>query len=139
MFTRPLPAQTERCQTRSAASDVGSRLPMLAQSGPVSDLLAVGQWCQADRPSTRGGGRRLECSMSERNVTVYEVLAPRPGWAGRGSWRRDAIARLRFDDESRTWTLHWPSGRQFRRDPEIAATRDIHQLLTVIDGEPIAA
>lgn len=130
------PAFNEICSTAAMIGDGGVTI---TSSGPVADLLTVGRWCQAGRPSTRGVGRRLECEMGDRQVTVFEVLPPRPSWPGRQSWRRDAIARLRYDVETATWSLHWPSGRQFRRDPEIPATGDIRVLLALVDGDAVAA
>lgn len=123
----------------SVVGPVGHGTGTFRSSAPVADLLTVGRWCQAGRPSTRGVGRRLECEMGDRQVTVFEVLPPRPGWAGRQSWQRYAIARLRFDVDTSTWSLHWPSGRQFRRDPEVSATADIRALLALIDGDAVAA
>lgn len=130
------PELTEMCST---AGMIGRERGTMASSGPVADLLTVGRWCQAGGPTTRGVGRRLECEMGDRQVTVFEVLPPRPGWPGRHSARRDAIARLRYDTESSTWSLHWPSGRQYRRDPEVAATADIRALLALVDGDAVAA
>ena len=130
------PALTEMCST---AGMVGHGGVTITSSGPVADLLTVGRWCHAGRSSARGVGRRLECEMGDRQVTVFEVLPPRSGWPGRQSWRRDAIARLRFDGDTCTWSLHWPSGRQFRRDPEVAATADIRVLLALVDGDADAA
>lgn len=132
-------ARPEISETCSIASLFGRPGLTMTSSGPVSDLLTVGRWCQAGRPSTRGVGRRLECEMGDRQVTVFEVLPPRPNWPGRQTWQRDAIARLRYDADSSTWTLHWPSGRQYRRDPEVPATADIRTLLALVDGDAIAA
>lgn len=137
MITQELPVRPQVAEMSSSAGVVVPRQLTMTSPGPVADLLAVGRWCQAGRGSTRGGGRRLECAMTDRSVTIFEVLPPREGCPGRGSWRRDAIARLRFADESGTWSLHWPSGRQFRRDPDIAETTDVRLLLAVVDCEPV--
>lgn len=139
MITQHMPVRPQVAEMSPAAGVFVPRQMATTAPGPVADLLTVGRWCQAVRPSSRGGGRRLECAMTDRSVTIYEVLPPREGCPGRESWRRDAIARLRFEDESGSWSLHWPSGRQFRRDPEIAETTDVRVLLSVVDSEPYAA
>lgn len=139
MITRELLVGSDTAEMSAQSGVVATERVDVVAPGPVADLLGVGQWCQAGRSSTRGGDRRLECTMTDRSVTIYEVLPPRAGFPGRTQWRRDAIARLRYDDQDGTWSLHWPSGRQFRRDPQVAATPDVGVLLAVVDDEPVAA
>jgi len=73
---------------------------------PELDIARVCRWCQQRVPEHARGQVRVECDIGARHLTIIEC---RPPWRqGTGpDWTRFPIARLRYTQATRTWTLYW--------------------------------
>ena len=73
-----------------------------------------------------------------RQLTIVEC---RPPWREDTGpeWTRFPIARLRYTQATRTWTLYWRDRNlRFHRYDQLDPSPHIDDLLTEIDRDPIA-
>lgn len=66
---------------------------------------AIGQvkvFCRKQVPSPLKDKRRVEYEVRGAAITIVEARAPR---ARNGDWSQRKIARLKYDEGARTWTL----------------------------------
>jgi hypothetical protein len=80
----------------------------------------------------------VECQASPRALTIVER---RPLWrADPGSeWTSSPVARLRYSQADRTWTLHWcDQHSRFHRYQEHPPTSQVTELLREIGDDPAA-
>ncbi|HEX4698928.1 MAG TPA: DUF3024 domain-containing protein [Actinomycetes bacterium] len=79
---------------------------MPAAGLPDLDVARVRRWCDARVPAHARDQIRIECDVAPRHLTILECRPP---------WREDfgpersrfPIARLRYTQISRTWSLLW--------------------------------
>ena len=74
----------------------------------------------------------------DRELTIVEC---RPPWREDTGpeWTRFPIARLRYTQATRMWTLYWRDRNlRFHRYDQLEPSRDIDDLLTEIDRDPTA-
>ena len=79
---------------------------------------------------------RLEAEAKGTKITLVEHRAPwNPAFGSECS--RQAIAELRHDDTSGTWSLYWPrhTGR-WQRYEDLPPAGDVGPLLAEIDADP---
>ena len=67
----------------------------------------LGDYCDKRVPASARDQVRLECEIRGNAATIIERRIPwRPEWRDE-EWRRFPIARFRFDNAARLWTLYW--------------------------------
>ena len=80
----------------------------------------------------------MEADISPRHLTIVEC---RPPWRqGTGpEWTRFPIARLRYTQATRTWTLYWRDRNlRFHLYDQLEPSPDIGSLLRETDRQPVA-
>ena len=90
------------------------------------------------RPPAARDQVRVECDVAPRHLTIVES---RPPWReGTGpEWTRFPIARLRYTQADRTWSLYWRDRNlRFHRYDQLAPSPHIDDLLQEIDRDPTA-
>jgi hypothetical protein len=105
---------------------------------PELDIARVRRWCRQRVPEHARDQLRVECDISPRHLTIVEC---RPPWRpDTGSeWTRLPIARLRYTQATRTWTLYWRDRNlRFHLYDQLEPSPDIGDLLDEIDRDPIA-
>ena len=105
---------------------------------PELDIARVRRWCQQRVPDHARDQVRVECDIGPRHLTIVEC---RPPWRqGTGpEWTRFPIARLRYTQATRTWTLYWRDRNlRFHLYDQLEPSPDIGDLLREIDRDPIA-
>jgi hypothetical protein len=73
---------------------------------PEVDLGEIRQYCAQCVPVDVQDQIRVEATVRGRSVTIFER---RPLWREEYGleWTRTPVAQLRFDPESKSWTLYW--------------------------------
>lgn len=105
---------------------------------PELDIARVRRWCEQRVPEHARDQVRVECDIGPRHLTIVEC---RPPWReGIGpEWTRFPIARLRYTQATRTWTLYWRDRNlRFHLYDQIEPSPDIGDLLLEIDRDPTA-
>ena len=105
---------------------------------PELDIARVRRWCEERVPAHARDQVRVEYDIGPRQLTIVEC---RPPWReGIGpEWTRFPIARLRYTQATRTWTLYWRDRNlRFHRYGQLEPSPHIDDLLTEIDRDPIA-
>jgi hypothetical protein len=105
---------------------------------PELDIARVRRWCQQRVPEHARNQVRVECDISPRHLAIVEC---RPPWReGIGpEWTRFPIARLRYTQATRTWTLYWRDRNlRFHLYDQIEPSPGIDDLLNEIDRDPTA-
>ena len=105
---------------------------------PELDIARVRRWCQQRVPPHAQDQVRVECDIGSRHLTIVEC---RPPWReGIGpEWTRFPIARLRYTQATRMWTLYWRDRHlRFHRYDQLQPSPSIDDLLTEIDRDPTA-
>ena len=100
---------------------------------PELDIARVRRWCQQRVPAHARDQVRVECDIGSRHLTIVEC---RPPWReGIGpDWTRFPIARLRYTQATRTWTLYWRDRNlRFHLYDQLEPSPDIGDLLREID------
>lgn len=122
------------CSRRRQPSGTLTKVPGL----PQLDIARVRRWCEQRVPEHARDQVRVECDIGPRHLTIVEC---RPPWReGIGpEWTRFPIARLRYTQATRTWTLYWRDRNlRFHLYDQIEPSPDIGDLLLEIDRDPTA-
>ena len=122
------------------AADVSRRRERLIPMAglPELDIARVRRWCEERVPPHARDQVRVECDVAPRHLTIVES---RPPWReGTGpEWTRFPIARLRYTQADRTWSLYWRDRNlRFHRYDQLAPSPHIDDLLQEIDRDPTA-
>ena len=105
---------------------------------PELDIARVRRWCQQRVPPHIRDQVRVECDIGSRHLTIVEC---RPPWREDigPEWTRFPIARLRYTQATRMWTLYWRDRHlRFHRYDQLPPSPSIDDLLTEIDRDPTA-
>ena len=105
---------------------------------PEMDIVRVRRWCEKRVPPHARDQVRIECDVAPRHLTIVES---RPPWReGTGpECTRFPIARLRYTQVTRTWSLYWRDrDLRFHRYDQLAPSPHIDDLLQEIDRDPKA-
>jgi hypothetical protein len=97
------------------------------------DVARVRRWCERRVPAHLRDQMRVEVDVRPRDLTIVEC---RPPWRdGLGpDWTRFPIARIRYSQATRMWTLYWRDRKlRFHRYENAAASNRIDPLLDEID------
>jgi hypothetical protein len=70
------------------------------------DVVRVRRWCAARVPEHARHQVRVECQIAARHLTIVERRAPWREDFG-PDWTTFPIARLRYTDADKSWTLYW--------------------------------
>lgn len=106
-----------------------------------ADLELIQAWVDAKNESIPEHVReqiRYELETTNRIVTILEC---RPPWRDDlgPEWTRLPVARLRYTQTRKEWSLYWPDQHgRFREYDLIRPTRHVARLLTEIDSDPTA-
>ena len=77
--------------------------------------------------------------MAPVSITIFECRPPWRPCAGDQSWTRVPIARLRYAQSKRIWTLYWRDRhRTFHLYEAAAPTQTLDELLDEIDTDATA-
>ena len=105
---------------------------------PELDIASVRRWCEQRVPEHIRNQVRVECDIGPGQLTIVEC---RPPWREDTGpeWTRFPIARLRYTQATRMWTLYWRDRNlRFHRYDQLEPSPDIDDLLTEIDRDPTA-
>src|SRR5450755_3798237 len=105
---------------------------------PELDIVHVRRWCEQRVPEHARDQVRVECDISPRHLTIVEC---RPPWRQDigPEWTRFPIARLRYTQATRTWTLYWRDRNlRFHLYDQLEPSPDIGDLLREVDRDPTA-
>jgi hypothetical protein len=96
----------------------------------------VERFCEERLPEDARAQMRLEVAVKGARITIVERRAPWNEELG-GNWTTQAIAELRYDASTATWSLYWPrhTGRWHRYE-DLDAASDVRPLLAEIDADP---
>jgi hypothetical protein len=67
-------------------------------------------------------------------ATVVELRRPLIGARG-GSWLRREVARLRWSEQAKAWSVDWHDGRRWRRYSKLAPTASLERLMNEIGSD----
>jgi Protein of unknown function (DUF3024) len=101
-------------------------------------LVAVEGFCERRVPDHLRDQVRIECTRRGRSITIVER---RPPWKPEygPEWTTLRVAQLRFDDKTRTWTLHWrDSSDRWHPYDRVRPTPTVDPLLAEIEADPTA-
>jgi hypothetical protein len=105
---------------------------------PEIDVAWVQRWCRVRVPEHVRDVVRVEAEVAKRHVTIVECRPPWRADAGAG-WTRFPIARLRYTQATRLWSLYWRDRNQrFHEYDGIPATENVEELLAELDRDPTA-
>jgi hypothetical protein len=106
---------------------------------PELDIARVRRWCEERVPPHVRDQVRVECDVAPRHLTIVESRPP-PRREGTGpEWTRFPIARLRYTQANRTWSLYWRDRNlRFHRYEQLPPSPHIDDLLQEIDRDPTA-
>ena len=105
---------------------------------PETDVARVQRWCRARVPEHVRNEVRVEADVAERHLTIVEC---RPPWrADVGpEWTRLPIARLRYTQGTRLWSLYWRDRNlEFHEYNRVPASASVEELLAEVDRDPTA-
>jgi len=105
---------------------------------PEMDVARVQRWCRGRVPEHVRDQIRVEVDLTERYMTIVEC---RPPWrvdVG-PDWTRFPIARLRYTNATRRWSLYWRDRNlKFHAYDRTPASPSIDDLLAEVDRDPTA-
>jgi Protein of unknown function (DUF3024) len=105
---------------------------------PEPDITCVRRWCEQRVPEHARDQVRIECDAGPRHLTIVEC---RPPWReGTGpEWTRFPIARPRYTQATRTWSLYRRDrDLRFHLDNQLPLSPRADDLLHEIDRDPTA-
>lgn len=106
---------------------------------PESELAKIQAWVAArndELPVDVADQVRYELDVDARSATIFEC---RPPWREDfgPDWTRMSIARLRYTQTRREWTLYWSNQHgQFRLYDTLSPAPGVEPLLAEIDRDP---
>lgn len=109
-----------------------------AMALPEIDVARIRRWCAARVLEAVRDQVRVEADVTDRHVTIVEC---RPPWrADFGpEWTRFPIARLRYTQASKQWSLNWRDRNlRFHEYDRVPPTGTVEDLLTEVDRDPTA-
>jgi len=113
-----------------------ARRPTPASTGlPDLDVARVQRWCAARVPGRARHQVRVECQLATRHLTIVERRAPRQDDT-RSDWTSFPIARLRYAETAKTWTLYWRDRNLRFHVYDRLPSPHVDDLLTEIDCDP---
>lgn len=103
---------------------------------PETAIAAVRRYCETCVPREVRDQIRVEHVVRGNSITIVECRPPWREEAG-PDWTKLPYAQLRFDPESKLWSLYWQraNGRWWLFD-EQPATADVKELLNTIEENP---
>ena len=106
---------------------------------PETDVHRVLLWANKRNRPELSDEYRIEVDVAPMSITIFECRPPwRPG-AGDFNWTRLPIARLRYTQSAKTWTLYWGDRNlKFHLYEAAAPSQTIDDLLHEIDTDPTA-
>ena len=105
---------------------------------PELDIARVRRWCQQRVPAHARDQVHVEYDIGSRQLTIVECRPPRREDIG-PEWTRFPIARLRYTQATKMWTLYWRDRNlRFHRYDQIEPSPSIDDLLQEIDRDPTA-
>ncbi|HWG94495.1 MAG TPA: DUF3024 domain-containing protein [Mycobacteriales bacterium] len=69
---------------------------------PPADVEQVQQWCARRVPPEHQARTRISCRVDPAHLTIIEEHPP---WDGAGDWTSSPVARLRWAQSRREWSL----------------------------------
>jgi hypothetical protein len=109
-----------------------------SSGSPETDVARVQQWCRDRVPDAARHEVRIECEVSDRDLTIVECRSP---WAPEvgSDWTRSPVARMRYVTSRGVWTLYWrDSDGSWHVYREVPPTASIDRLLGEVDRDPTA-
>jgi CYTH domain-containing protein len=105
---------------------------------PELDIARGRRWCEERVPVQVRDQVRVECEVAPRYLTIVERRPPLRDGTGQ-EWTRFPIARLRYTQASRTWSLYWRDRNlRFHRYDQLPPSPHIDVLLQEVDRDPTA-
>ena len=104
---------------------------------PELALRRINRWCDSLAPEEIWDELKYEADVTNNYlVTIVEV---RPPWDGQGEPTRFPIARLRYHQREKQWSLYWRDRNLKFHEYDIASTPLVDDLLDYIQnsGDPI--
>jgi hypothetical protein len=100
-----------------------------------TDLARIQRFCEERTPLEFRDRMRLEAAARGNSVTITDH-EPLFGGAA-GEWMSRPIAQLRYQPQSRRWTLYW-ADRNDRWHPyeQLRPTVDLRRVLAEIEADP---
>ena len=106
---------------------------------PETDIARVRRWCAQRVPEHVRDQLRVECDISPQYLTIVERRPPGRQDAASTEWTQFPIARLRYTQATRTWTLYWRDRNlRFHLYDHLKPSPGIGDLLDEIDRDPTA-
>jgi len=103
---------------------------------PELDVIRVQRWCAERVPQHARHQVRVECEVGSSDLTIVERRAPWRDDFGL-EWTRLPIARLRYTNASRTWTLYSRDRNlRFHRYDPIQPSANVSELIDELDRDP---
>jgi hypothetical protein len=105
---------------------------------PETDVARVQRWCRARVPEHVRDEVRVEADVAGRHLTIVEC---RPPWRAEfgPEWTRFPIARLRYTQGTRLWSLYWRDRNlEFHEYNRVPASASVEELLAEVDHDPTA-
>lgn len=105
---------------------------------PETDVARIQRWCRARVPQAVRDEVRVEADVADRHVTIVEC---RPPWGADSGpeWTRFPIARLRYTNASKRWSLYWRDrDLRFHQYDRVPPTDTVEELLAEVDRDPTA-
>ena len=103
---------------------------------PETDLHSVLEWAGQRVPLNLLNQVRIEVDTTPSSITILEC---RPPWDAtrRSDWTRLPVARLRYAQARKLWTLYWRDRNQkFHLYEPVEPTQSIETLLDEIGRDP---
>ena len=99
---------------------------------PELDLARIRRYCDEKIPAQHLDNLRMEVEVRDKSVTIVECRAP---WQPELSdeWTRHGVAQLRYDPESRSWSLFCADRNSRRQLFEPHAHGSAEELLAEIE------
>ncbi len=105
---------------------------------PELHVTRARRWCAAWVPERVQHKVRVELDVADRHLTIVET---RPPWRPelRPEWTRFPIARLRYTQTRKEWSLYWRDRNlRFHEYDLIEPSARIEDLLAGVDRDPTA-
>ena len=103
---------------------------------PPADVERVRRWCADKVPVDHQDRVRVVCEVGPLHLTVVEQHPP---WDGGADWTSSPVARLRWTQSRREWSLYWVDGNgQFRAYDPARHAGTVVPLLAAVERDEAA-